>query len=99
MLVDDIGHEYDNAEAEVRRSLESNYHPLYQLAYLVGGMQMHALHSELVQNGRMTDKEFHDTVLHENCMPIPTLRALLTGDPLSRDFDPHWNFLAGYSRD
>ena len=99
MLVDEVGHEYDNAEAEVRRSLESNYHPLYQLAYLIGGMQMHALHGELVENGRMTQKQFHDAVLHENCMPIPTLRALLTGDPLNLDFDPNWKFLSAYSRD
>ncbi|MEO7719907.1 MAG: DUF885 family protein [Capsulimonas sp.] len=93
MLVSEVGHERDNAEAEVRRSFEGGYDPLYQLAYLIGGMQMHSLHRELVHGGRMTDREFHDAVMHENCMPIPTLRALLTGDPLERDFDVDWKFL------
>ncbi|BDI32444.1 X-Pro dipeptidyl-peptidase [Capsulimonas corticalis] len=93
MLVHEVGHERDNAEAEVRRSFEGGYDPLYQLAYLIGGMQMHSLHRELVHGGRMTDREFHDAVLRENCMPIPTLRALLTGDPLEQDLDVEWKFL------
>ena len=43
MLVDEVGHERDNAAAEVRRSFLGDYDPLYQLAYLIGGSEVHAL--------------------------------------------------------
>jgi len=92
MLVEEVGHERDNALAEVRRSFEGDYDPLYQCAYLVGAWQMHALYRELVGSGRMTDREFHDAVLKENCIPIPTLRAILTGQPLGEEFPPVWRF-------
>ena len=92
MLVQEVGHERDNALAEVRRSFEGNYSPLYQCAYLIGAWQMHALYREMVGSGRMSDREFHDAVLHENIMPIPTLRALLKGQPLTKDFAPEWRF-------
>ena len=92
MLVNDVGHERDNATAEVRRSFGGDYDPLYQAAYLIGGLQVRALHRELVGAGRMTDREFHDAFLRENCMPIALLRALLRGDPLDRDFRGEWRF-------
>ncbi|HVK02995.1 MAG TPA: DUF885 family protein, partial [Armatimonadaceae bacterium] len=97
LLVDEAGHERDNAVAEVRRSLEGNYGPLYQAAYLLGGWQMHALYRGLVtEGGVMTDREFHDTVMRENIMPVPTLRALLTGAdaPAPGESLPEWRFLA-----
>ena len=43
-LVDRVGHERANAEAEVRRSFNGTYPPLYQLAYMIGGLQFRALH-------------------------------------------------------
>jgi uncharacterized protein (DUF885 family) len=92
MLVCEAGHERDNAVAEVRRSFESDYHPLYQAAYLVGGTQVHALYHEIVGGGRMTDREFHDAVLRENCMPIATLRALLTDTPIEKNAELAWSF-------
>jgi hypothetical protein len=92
MLVCEAGHERDNAVAEVRRSFEAEYHPLYQAAYLVGGKQVHALYHEIVGGGLMTDRQFHDAVLRENCMPIATLRALLTDTPLEKDTEFHWQF-------
>lgn len=92
MLVGDVGHERDNAAAEVRRSFAGSYHPLYQCAYLIGGMQMHALHRELTASGKMSDREFHDAVMLENCMPIELLRALLGGAPISRGMLPTWRF-------
>ena len=92
MLVNEAGHERDNALAEVRRSFEGDYEPLYQCAYLVGGWQVHALYRELAGTGRLTDREFHDAMLHESCMPIPTLRAVLSGEPLTPDFAPRWRF-------
>ncbi len=92
MLVDEAGHERDNARAEVRRSFEGNYEPLYQCAYLIGGWQMHALYRELVGGGKLTDRAFHDAVLQENSMPIPMLRALLHEQSLHEDFSPDWRF-------
>ncbi len=92
LLVHEAGHERDQALAEVRRSFGGDYEPLYQAAYLVGAWQMHALYRELVGSGKLTDREFHDAVLAENCIPIPTLRALLTGQPLPSDFAPLWRF-------
>ncbi|MDQ2687502.1 MAG: DUF885 domain-containing protein, partial [Armatimonadota bacterium] len=76
MLVNEVGHERENALAEVRRSFAGDYPPLYQCAYLVGGWQMHGLYHEMTAGG-MTPRAFHDAVLAENCMPIPTLHALL----------------------
>lgn len=95
MLVEDVGHEPANAAGEVRRSFGGDYDALYQAAYLIGGMQVRALHSELVHSGRMTDREFHDRFLQENCMPIAMLRAVMTGMPLSRDFSGDWMFADG----
>jgi hypothetical protein len=41
----------------------------------------------------MSEREFHDAFLQENCMPIAMLRALLTDTPLTRDFHAEWRFL------
>jgi hypothetical protein len=92
-LVNEVGHERDNAVAEVRRSFNGSYDPLYQSAYLVGGMQFRALRRELVESGRMTDREFNDAVLHENMMPVEMLRAILEQKPLTPDWKPSWRFL------
>jgi uncharacterized protein (DUF885 family) len=93
LLVKHVGHERANATAEVRRSFNGSYPPLYQAAYLLGGLQFRALHRELVGTGRMTERAFHDAILQENTMPVELLRALLTGQPLSREFVPVWRFL------
>ncbi len=84
-LVDRVGHERANASGEVRRSFDGNYGPLYQAAYLLGGLQLRALHDELVPTGRMTEKAFHDAVLKENPIPIAMVRASLAGIDLDRD--------------
>lgn len=91
LLVEEVGHEPKNAEAEVRRSFGGNYDPLYQLAYLIGGMQVHALHKEWLESGK-TDRAFHDAFLRENLMPIPALRAFLLGHPLEKNTDLLWRF-------
>ncbi len=91
-LVERVGHELENAVAEVRRSFEGNYSPLYQCAYMLGGLQMRALKKELVGSETMTYREFHDAVLKENSMPIEMLRALLTGQPLQREHKTLWRF-------
>ncbi|HLU39162.1 MAG TPA: DUF885 family protein [Planctomycetota bacterium] len=91
-LVDRVGHERNNATAEVRRSIVGLYAPLYQAAYLLGGLQLRALEEELVGEGKMTERAFHDAVLRENSMPIAVLRAALTDGELSRDFKASWRF-------
>lgn len=91
-LVKRVGHERDNATAEVRRSFDGSYGPLYQIAYLIGGLQFYALHRELVESGKMKNRDFHDLVYKENRMPVEMVRALLTKQRLTRDFKSSWKF-------
>ena len=91
LLIDGVGHEPANAEAEVRRSCSDAYPPLYQLAYLIGGLQMHALYHERVRAGEHP-RVFHDNVLKENCLPIELLRITLAKAPLTRDMPVEWRF-------
>lgn len=91
-LVDRVGHERANAEGEVRRSFVGGYSPLYQIAYMIGGLQFWALKKELVDTKKMTYKQYHDAILRENAMPIEMLRALLTNQSLKRDFKTSWKF-------
>jgi len=93
MLVDRVGHERANAEAEVRRSFNGSYSPLYQAAYMLGGLQLRALHAELVGGGRMSNQEFHDAILRGGRVPIEMVRARLLGTPLSRDHRANWQFI------
>lgn len=94
-LIDRVGFEPDNASAEVRRSFMGGYGPLYQCAYMLGGLQFRALRWEFVESGKMTDKQFHDTILQNNEMPVAMLRALLGKAKLSRDFKTNWRFYEG----
>lgn len=91
-LVDRVGHERANAEGEVRRSFTGGYSPLYQLAYMIGGLQLMALKRELVDTKKMTYKQYHDAIFHENELPIEMLRAILTNQPLKKDFKTQWRF-------
>jgi dipeptidyl aminopeptidase/acylaminoacyl peptidase len=95
LLVDRIGHERDNATAEVRRSFTTSYGPLYQAAYLLGGLEIRALHRELVESGTLSDRDFHDAILKENAIPIEMVRALLSGAKLTPDWKPRWKFYPG----
>jgi uncharacterized protein (DUF885 family) len=91
-LVERVGHRRRNAEAEVRRSVGGLYPPLYQAAYMLGGLQLRSLHHELVEQGDWSEREFHDAVLHQNAIPIELVRAALRGDRLPRDFESSWRF-------
>lgn len=91
-LVERVGHERRNATAEVRRSVSGEYGPLYQVAYMLGALQLRALREELVGAGKMTDKQFNDAVLRENSIPIEMIRADLTGQKVSRNFKSSWRF-------
>jgi uncharacterized protein (DUF885 family) len=91
-LVERVGHERRNATAEVRRSVNGSYSPLYQAAYMLGGLQIRALRRELVDSNKMTNRAFHDAILKENSIPIEMIRASLTKQSLTRDFTTQWRF-------
>ncbi len=91
-LIDNVGFESENSLAEVRRSFDGSVGPLYQCAYLMGGLQFRAMHHELVDSHKMTDREFHDAILHEGAMPIEMLRADLENGALTSDFKTSWKF-------
>ncbi|CAN5588978.1 DUF885 family protein [soil metagenome] len=91
-LVDKVGHERANASAEVRRSFTGGYGPLYQLSYMVGAKQFYALRGELVNSGKMKEKEFHDAILQNGPISVEMMRALLSNQSLNRDFKTSWKF-------
>jgi uncharacterized protein (DUF885 family) len=61
---------------------------------MIGGLQLLALHEEMVDSGRMSDREFHDAVLRGGSMPIELHRARLQGQAPGWVFDPEWKFAA-----
>jgi len=91
-LVAEVGHERSGAEAEVRRSIQGGYGPLYQCAYMVGGLQLRALHRELVTEGGWSERDFHDAVLRQNSIPVEMIRATLTGRAPAKEHGPSWRF-------
>ncbi len=91
-LVDRVGHERDNATAEVRRSFQGGYGPLYQAGYLLGGLQLRALRRELVDSKQLTDKQFHDEILRQGNMPIALIRLAVGRQRLTRDTPVDWKF-------
>jgi hypothetical protein len=90
-LVDKVGFDRNNATAEVRRSVE-NAQPLYQAAYMLGGLQFKALRRELVESGKMTNREFHDAILQAGSMPVVMVRALVAEQTLPQAEAPSWRF-------
>lgn len=91
-LVDTVNFERANAEGEVRRSFAGQYSPLYQAAYMLGGLQMRAMYKALVSSGRMSERAFHDGVLLGGTMPMAMVRARLGSMPLTRDGPAAWKF-------
>ena len=91
-LVDRVGHERNNATGEVRRSVQGGYGPLYQAAYMLGGLQIRAMHKELVESGKVVEKDFHDAILQQNSIPIELIRARFTKQELTPDFKTSWRF-------
>jgi uncharacterized protein (DUF885 family) len=90
-LIDRVGHERAAAEGEVRRSVGGAYPPLYQAAYMLGGLQLRALHHELVDAKAFTERQFHDAILTQNSIPIAVLRAALGSAPVPKTLAP-WRF-------
>lgn len=91
-LIDTVNFERANAEGEVRRSFNGSYSPLYQAAYMLGGLQLRALYAELVTTKKMTDRQFHDAVIQSGPMPIAMVRARLLNLPITRDGITPWRF-------
>jgi uncharacterized protein (DUF885 family) len=60
---------------------------------MIGGLQLYELKNELIGSGKMTEKQFHDSVLKENSIPIEILRAILRQDDLSEDYRTNWKFM------
>jgi len=91
-LVDRVGHERSGATAEVRRYVGGNYSPLYQAAYMLGGLQLRSLYQSLTGPGKLSPRAFHDAVLQQNAIPVEMIRAALTQENLPRDCKPGWRF-------
>jgi len=89
-LVERVGHERANAEAEVRRTTIDA--ALYQISYMIGALQFKALYEEVVESGEMTAREFHDAIMQGGRLPVELVRARLTDQTLSRDFESQWRF-------
>lgn len=89
-LVERVGHERANAEAEVRRTTIDA--PLYQISYMIGALQFRALYEDLVVNGDMDEMDFHDAVMTGGRLPVELVRARLTGQELNADFESQWRF-------
>ncbi|MDZ4289656.1 MAG: hypothetical protein U0984_16945, partial [Prosthecobacter sp.] len=75
-----------------RRFIAGDFQPLYQCAYMIGGLQLIALHKELVTNGKMTELQFHDSILKLGPMPVELIRASLIKAPLAADYKAQWHF-------
>jgi uncharacterized protein (DUF885 family) len=59
---------------------------------MLGGLQFRSLHKELVESKKMTDRQFHDTILQNGRIPVEMVRALLTNGALTREYKASWRF-------
>ncbi len=91
-LVDRVGHERLTATSEVRRFIGGDYGPLYQIAYMIGGLQFRALRKECVDSGLMTEKEFHDSILKCGAIPVELIRAELLNQKLGPEGRTSWKW-------
>jgi hypothetical protein len=57
-----------------------------------GKEPLQPLKRELVDTHKMIYKQYHDAVLHENQLPVEMLRAVLTDQPLTKDYKTSWKF-------
>jgi hypothetical protein len=97
-LVERVGHERENALGEVRRSFSGDYGPLYQIAYMIGGLQFYDLHRNFVVSKKMTNRQFHDAILKEGAIPVEMVRAILMKQKLSKEYKANWRFYAELSK-
>lgn len=87
-LVERVGHERFTATSEVRRFIGEAYSPLYQCAYMIGGLQLRGLYQEQVVRRGGSPRSFHDAVLQENAIPIDLIAARLSARRLTRQAPP-----------
>lgn len=97
-LVERVGHERENALGEVRRSFSGDYGALYQIAYMIGGLQFYQLHKDFVGSKKTSDKQFHDAILKEGPIPVELVRSILTKQKLTKDFKSNWRFYESLGR-
>lgn len=91
-LVDRVGHETAQATSEVRRYIKPTTWPLYQAAYMIGGLQIRGLRKELVDTGKMTEMQFHNKILTLGPIPVDMMRNNLTETKLTPDYVSEWRF-------
>lgn len=91
-LEEEVGHEHDSATSEVRRYINGMYSPLYQVAYMIGGMQLRALRAEVVDAGLMSEREYHDELLQHGSIPVEMIRAQMLDLPMGPDWEAAWRF-------
>ena len=73
-------------------AVPGNTGPLYQAGYMLGALQIREMHKELVGSGKMSDREFHDGFLRQNAMPVAMVRAVLSGEKLTKEGLGEWKF-------
>jgi hypothetical protein len=59
---------------------------------MLGGLQIRAMHKELVETGKIREIDFHDAILQQNSIPIEMIRARFTQQNLTPDFKTNWRF-------
>jgi uncharacterized protein (DUF885 family) len=59
---------------------------------MIGGLQLRAMRKELVDSGKMTNRQFHDAVLTYGPIPVELIRDGMENLPLTRDSKPSWKF-------
>jgi uncharacterized protein (DUF885 family) len=91
-LVNRVGHERFGALGEARRFVSEGYSPLYPCGYLIGGLQLRALRKELVDSGKLSNRDFHDTLLTYGGIPVELVRAGMLNLPLTRETRSTWRF-------
>ncbi len=91
-LINRIGHDRFGATGEVRRFISDGYTPLYPCGYMIGGLQLRALRKEVVDTGKMTDRQFHDALMTYGAIPIELIRADMLNLPLTPETKSSWRF-------
>ena len=55
---------------------------------MIGGLQRGDLHRDTVGAGKLSEQQFHDSVLTQGPIPIALIRAALLDEPLTRGWKP-----------
>lgn len=69
---------------------------------MMGGVQFRAMQAELEQSGpstplgagKMTNRDFNDSILKAGSMPVELARASVTKQTLPKDYKTSWKFIA-----